>query len=1104
MNNSRTRKSGISRSLTMLGGIFMISLQMLAGKANAQTLAHYTATNGTGTAVTTTTNATVTALTNSGLTVSGPCSSGGYSGVINNGVTTFSTSNGHLYFTVTADPGYVLNVTDFTCKLRRSNSGIQKVRMAYTTGSGIINDLVDKAPVNTSCGGGTTTVFSWATAGGGALPTGVTSFTAELFPYAPVSSGGNAQFNDITVSGTVSVSGSACPGSLASGTVTPTSASVCAGTPTTLTLAGASTGSAVAYQWQSSPDGSTWTNVGTNATSYTAPDASAATTFYQAVTTCTVTSTTATSSSATVTVNANPNAGAIAPLNAAIVEGSTLSMDNTTYSGGTGVWSSGTTTIGDFTNPFAVPASFVASASHTGTSLVTFTVTDGTTGCSSSTSTNVSVIYAGDLALYQGTGGNSTSVITIADVSASPLTNIGYGATTPCTTGGLSGLTVNTTVVTYDPAGLSPHVSYTITPSSLHALNINEFHVSTRSSGTGATRGILGYRVTGSSWVFEAADHVLATGGSCGANSTSWYWNLPAALTGITTDVEVAFFAYASGSNSGTVQVNQFEALGSVTTSTPCSGVPSAGTVTPSSTVVCNSGYAFLTFAGDAGVNISYQWLQDLHDGFGFNPISGANNVYYTSPVYTVTGTNIDYEMVTTCATGTPTTNVSPASNFIVTTVPAAITGIPSTLIAGTTVTLNSTPSGGTWTSQHFDVASAGSATGEVTGIIPGYTKITYTTAGFSCFVTATVNVTDPNTVAVYLGTGGNSTLVTTVAPVTASAVAPVGSFLSTTPTCTGSGLVGGISGLTVDPSIMSWVGTNPYVGYTITPNAGYTMSLTQINATVRSSNTGAQTVVMAYSTNGGSSWDATSAPITITDFISCGVSTVELQFPVTLTTTANVLVAIFPYNAMTSGGTFQLNTMDVQGNVCTTPGAITNTTQSGANLDLEIFGSTCPDQTLDATPSGGTWSYVNVDPLNPAGSVSAGGILSFDPSVVGTQTLTVTYTTACGLTTTANVLVNDNPFPLCDGASPRPAGQSAAAAAVSDVTIYPNPASNVLNIVSADKVNVIILAMDGRSLISKNGVKSVDVSSLASGAYMIQVYNAKNTLIKTAKFTKE
>jgi len=71
------------------------------------------------------------------------------------------------------------------------------------------------------------------------------------------------------------------------------------------------------------------------------------------------------------------------------------------------------------------------------------------------------------------------------------------------------------------------------------------------------------------------------------------------------------------------------------------------------------------------------------------------------------------------------------------------------------------------------------------------------------------------------------------------------------------------------------------------------------------------------------------------------------------------------------------------------------------------------------------------------------------------------------------------------------------------NVRIYPNPASSVLHIDAPLKVNVSVLSVDGKLLISQKDATDIDVHGLATGMYMIMIYDQSNTIIKTAKFTR-
>src|SRR5204863_599466 len=79
----------------------------------------------------------------------------------------------------------------------------------------------------------------------------------------------------------------ACSGTPAPGNTLSTSNVACSGSSSfTLSLQNATTGTGVTYQWQSSPNGSTWTNI-SSATNSTYTTTQAVTTYYRCVVGCT-------------------------------------------------------------------------------------------------------------------------------------------------------------------------------------------------------------------------------------------------------------------------------------------------------------------------------------------------------------------------------------------------------------------------------------------------------------------------------------------------------------------------------------------------------------------------------------------------------------------------------------------------------------------------------------------------------------------------------------------------------------------------------------------------------------------------------------------------
>lgn len=75
--------------------------------------------------------------------------------------------------------------------------------------------------------------------------------------------------------------------------------------------------------------------------------------------------------------------------------------------------------------------------------------------------------------------------------------------------------------------------------------------------------------------------------------------------------------------------------------------------------------------------------------------------------------------------------------------------------------------------------------------------------------------------------------------------------------------------------------------------------------------------------------------------------------------------------------------------------------------------------------------------------------------------------------------------------------------AAGNSIHVYPNPASSIVYIDAAINVNVSVRSVDGRILLQQNNVKSVNISNLATGIYMLQVTDSEGTLLKVDEIIK-
>ena len=72
------------------------------------------------------------------------------------------------------------------------------------------------------------------------------------------------------------------------------------------------------------------------------------------------------------------------------------------------------------------------------------------------------------------------------------------------------------------------------------------------------------------------------------------------------------------------------------------------------------------------------------------------------------------------------------------------------------------------------------------------------------------------------------------------------------------------------------------------------------------------------------------------------------------------------------------------------------------------------------------------------------------------------------------------------------------------DITIYPNPANNLLHISSPIEVRAIITGIEGKTLIDAPRATEINTSKLTPGIYLITIYNNTGERLKTEKLTIE
>ncbi|NDC40010.1 MAG: T9SS C-terminal target domain-containing protein, partial [Chitinophagia bacterium] len=380
----------------------------------------------------------------------------------------------------------------------------------------------------------------------------------------------------------------------------------------------------------------------------------------------------------------------------------------------------------------------------------------------------------------------------------------------------------------------------------------------------------------------------------------------------------------------------------------------------------------------------------------------------------------------------------------------------PSTMCQGAYVRLRETVAGGTWSTSNFAVASVDVA-GYVTAVAPGTATITYSyTSAYGCasYVTFADTVLAAPSAGVLSGShgvmlGSTTTLTSTVTGgVWTTANAAIASVNSTT------GVVYGVSNGTTT------------ITYTVTNTNGCSAIAT---------------------------WTMGVAPaITGVVFYPTGTATLCGGNPVDM----------FIYNPDTA------NSLTYQWYFNGTP----------------ISGAT--DSTYSATAPG----YFSCEVTNAGGSVMIGGV-TVSPQPNPIISMTAAHVLYTGSFVTYQWLYNGVAVPGANGSVLTSLGAGYYNVIVTDINgctdtslafidsvttgvgqvnmgdatvrIFPNPASSVIHIEANTKVNIAIVSADGKLLIRKDEATTVDVSELAAGMYIINVYDSNNRLITTDRFIK-
>jgi uncharacterized protein YjdB len=807
----------------------------------------------------------------------------------------------------------------------------------------------------------------------------------------------------------------------AGGTVTPATQYVCSGSVGTLSftatsIVGGGSDWTASYQWQSSPDNVSWTNIaGANGSfsaasptvTYVTPvltfagPGCAAPQYFRIVVTAisnSVVGASFTSSSSpsapNVTVCANP-AAITGPTS--VCQGATITVADATAGG---AWSSSTTSVA------TISAGGVITGVSGGTTIVTYALSPS--GCSDTALITVSprpAIITGDSTVCIGstvTVFDTTTGGTWSMVSGTPHLSItAIGVVSGLEAATVTGITQGTNLITYTtPAGCTRTRQMTVNalPVISGLLTVCQ---GTTTTLTGAPTG--GTWLSGNTLVASVGTSGVVTGLS-GGTSIITYTDLSGCSSTVIVTVNPAPLPIAG---TFTVCVSSTTSLSSGTPGGVWSSSSSFASVVGSTGVVSgvSAGTAVITYMLTStscfatqvvtvlAIPVPITGTMQLCEGGNTttlgNATPGGTWASSTGAVATIGSSN---GVVVTGTAGTTLISYTLPSGCYVTSVfttsplPTSITGSLTTC-AGSTTTLIGTPSGGVWTTSS-GLASVNPGTGVVTaGGTTGTASITYTlSTGCSLSAVVTITAAPPAITGTLITCVGSCT--------TLSHVTPGGTWASGNPavgTVDVNGVVCGLSGGTVN------------ITYTL-PGGCLAVSVVTVSApppAIVGPNTvcvGA-TITLTNTTPGGA-WSS-SVPANGTVGAANGV-------------VGGVAggVTVITYSLTTVSNCYVTHTVTV--NTAPTPIVATPT------LNICVGATT----TLNSTPAGGTWSTLT--PGIASVNLTTGVVTGI--STAGGGVGIITYTDPGGCKVTTAVTVSANPtilggLSVCPGTTTTLAG---------------------------------------------------------------------------------
>ena len=806
---------------------------------------------------------------------------------------------------------------------------------------------------------GTTWVTSYTITYTGSTVSAATIY-AQFAPSATTTYSGNISVTGGTLTGAnIAVTGTgaaACTGTPTAGTASVSPTSGASSTPFTLSVTGYTVAGGITFQWQSSADGTTWSNIsGATLPSYYFTGISA-NTYYR----CNVTCSGSTSATASVLATWNLPASSCTPTFSSAsfactdgmymqmaLNGAAGSINDVTACSGTGYEDLSSTY-----SCYLLRGTTYTATISTGSTYATsencqvwidfndngsFESSESVGGISSFTSAAQSI----SLVIPSGAATGSHRMRIVGNYSC-----CGYGTypgMNPCPT----------TSITYGDA--RDYKVTIVAPSTC--------------SGTPAAGAVTATSISGCSPVATTLNPTAAVG----VTGLTYQWQSSTTGSSFTSISGATNFGYSPSVTSNTyynVVLTCTTSGGSATSASQLITAYAAPTAITGATSECNGATTTFTDGTSGGT-----WSSSNTSVASVNASTGV-----------VTGVSVGTAIISyTTASCAPAT-----AGITILGTPASITGTTS-VCAGSSSTLANSVSGGTWSSSDTTIATVTSGTGVVTGVAAGTATITYSTG---CGSAATTSFTVNTTPSAIIGlsticTAATYTFVDTVTggtwtntPTTMGTIDPGSGVFSST-TTTGATVVTYTLG-TCSVTFNLTVGNSSPGPITGTASACVgatsTLSDTSVGGVWSSSNTAIATVVATTGVITGTG----NGTATITYSTGCGT-------PSTTTWTSNGTAVAITYSSggltgpVCSGGTLSLNSGTLSGGTYS---------WSGPNS----FSSTAQNPTISSVTTAAT------------------GVYTFSATVAGCTTPNTTAFIAVDASPT--VTVTPSPATICSGST--------------------------------------------------------------------------------------